>query len=218
MKLTPLNAEQQALCVQWMPLALAYMRRAFVKYGLAANMTDAEGTANDALVHAARVWESKRAPFPACLKWWVFAKARLYRTHGGLVVSRDRDQWEAPTIYRLDAKVTGHRVSTADESTWLDLLEDPNPERLDDVDARRAARAFEAEAIHALVGNYTTAKKAKSARLTFELWARKFSDNEVTFEELGSEYGFSRQAAEQRFKRVQAIFEEWAAAIRAEAA
>jgi len=204
--------------VQWRGLAISYAMRAMRKHGLESHMDEAEGLADESLVRAARVWVPTRGTFPSCVKWWVFSKVRLYRTHGGLVVSRDREQWEAPVVFRLNAPVTGHRVSAADEETWQDRLEDPNPERLDDTDARRVARAFEVEAIRALIGNYTTAKKADSARLTFEVWARKFSDDDVTFEQLGAEYGFSRQAAEQRFKRVQAIFEDWAAGLRAEAA
>lgn len=218
MKLTPLTKEQQALCVQWRGLAISYAMRAMKKHGLETHMDEAEGLADESLVRAARVWASERGSFPACVKWWVFSKVRLYRTHGGLAVARSRYQWEAPPIYSLNATRGGHGRSTSDEETWQDVLEDPNPERLDNTDARRVARAFEVEAIRALIGNYTTTKKADSARLTFALWARKFSDDEVTFEQLGAEYGFSRQAAEQRFKRVQAIFEDWARDIREEAA
>lgn len=216
--LKPLTAEQQALCVKWRPLALTYMRRAFVRYALKTNMTDAEGMADEALVHAARVWESKRGPFPACLQWWVFARARRYRTHIGLVVARDREQWEAPVIYRLDAKISGHRSSAADEATWLDYLEDPNPARLDGVDARRITRAAEAAMVDALAGRDATPNRRESARLSFRLWAAKLTDEDATFEDLGREHGFTRQATEQRVRRVQVAFERWAATIRAEAA
>jgi len=222
MKLTPLTREQQALCVQWRGLAISYAMRAMKKHGLETHMDEAEGLADESLVRAARVWIPARGSFPACLKWWVFSKVRLYRTHGSLVVSRDREQWEAPEIYRLDAPVQGIRRSAThgNEETWHEIFESPDtePARLDGTDARRVARAAELAIIGALSDRYSTQRKVDSARVSFEVWARKFSDDEVTFEELGAEYGFSRQAAEQRFRRVQAIFEAWAAGLRAEAA
>lgn len=216
MKLSPLTKEQQALCVQWRPLALRYARLTSTKFGLE-HHDEADGIAHEALVSAVRVWDPKRAAFPSCLRVWIRARAHVYRAHRSQPVARSVRRWEPVPMYRLNVPIDG-TDGFEQEITWQDVLEDPNPERLDDTDARRVARAFEVEAIRALIGNYTTARKANSARLTFALWARKFSDDEVTFEELGAEYGFSRQAAEQRFKRVQAIFDDWAEGIRAEAA
>lgn len=216
MKLTPLTSEQQALCVQWRPLAIRYARLTSTKFGIE-NHDEADGIAHEALVSAVRVWDPKRAAFPSCLRVWVRARAHIYRAHRSQPVARSVRQWEPVPMYRLNVPVNSGQ-DLGQEMTWQDVLEDPNPEHLDGTDARRVARAFEVAAIRSLIGNYTTAKKADSARLTFALWARKFSDDEVTFEQLGAEYGFSRQAAEQRFKRVQAVFEEWAAGIRAEAA
>jgi len=191
--------------VQWLPAARKYAKKTLYLAGLPDSL-EMEGIANESVVRAARVWQPHRGPFEKCLISWVRLLVAIHKTHHAQVVSRPRADFGGDfAINWLDAPLPSGK------GTFADLLEGVEEAKTDGMDAARVCRAVEQVILRALSGS-------KHPRASLEIWTRKVTDDECSFGDLGAEYGFSRQAAEKRFKLAQAAVDAWADGLRREAA
>lgn len=203
MKLTPLTKEQQALCVQWLPIAQKYARKTLYLAGMS-DSPEADGIADEALVRAARVWEPKRGPFKLCLIPWVRAMVALHKTTQAQVVSRPQDNFSGDLLVSwLDAPLPSGR------GTFADFMDDGEVPNTDGVDMARIVRAVEHVILKALAGS-------KNPRLSLSVWMTMTFEEGVTLSEVGARHGFTRQAADRHFRLAQAAVDRWAMTLRRE--
>lgn len=201
--LAPLTPEQQALCVQWLPMARKYARKT-LRLAHMADSPEADGIANEALVRAARVWEPKRGPFKACLIPWVRAMVSLHKTTQAQVVARRQDDFSGDLLVNwLDAPLPSGR------GTFADLLDDGEEPQTDGLDMARIARAVEHVILKALSGR-------RDPHLSLSVWKAMTFEEDATLTEVGSRHGFTRQAADRHFRLAQAAVDRWAAKLRSE--
>lgn len=220
-KRPPLTAAQQAIVVEWRRLAMKYTRRLLFGYGLREFEDEVPGLAAVALVEAVRVWVPARGPFGACLRWWVRRVMQEFRVRGARVVHQPLDSSPA----RLEPTYSLNRPLSRDEGqqdgeTWQDILPDEaTADPSESVDSRRLIRAAYHLLPSAVAGRNATKREAKRARQSVNLWAvRALGDGGETLQELGDSVGLTREGVRQREAKVQAVFERWAAELRAEAA
>ncbi|MFP2962410.1 sigma factor [Myxococcus sp. 1LA] len=213
-----LNEAQQALAMQWQPMAFKIARGFLRRYAhLRRQEEDVLAEALVGLVEGVQRWEPERGSVAACVGWWVAARLHTFQRRGSRCVPGVKPKpWKRPPPRAVCVSLDAAIGDSGD--TFHEIQPGPFVDPSDAIDCASLAADAQAE--------LARRKLRRSQRDTPADVARAMRDAEVfirhsfhgaTLESIAGDMGMTREGVRQCVLKMQPLFDAWASSLRNEA-